>query len=263
MSDDNTLRINKDKETTLDFQVQIDGADDILSKTIVKIVIDIDSKFALSFLADHTESDNWRVTIPVIPKDVLGDGSYDMRVEVIIDNYYFVPAKGKVTSLSEPTVTFGEAPKKAKEKIEERVSTGAGSADDMSAPTNALLKPEIKPKENATKLSAKTQKSPEDEHTNLSKIASEVVPGEGEPYAPDFNPQDVAEKIVLDALGIKPGERAKLVKQAGKGFLFKKDANGKPVVEGLDNPDFKKKLAALSNTQKEAKVKALLRELAD
>lgn len=270
--ENNTIRINRDKETPIEFKVKIEGADDLLDKTKVYFIIHLE-KFCLSFDCEHGTDDNWKVVIPVLPEELLENGSYDMCVEVIVDNYFFKPATGQVTILSAPEVSF--APKKEAVKPEEKkdvaaegVSAGAGDSQGQVAPTTNLLKPEKPPKNIHRVDKSAVQKSPEDELIDTDKLFSEIVPGEGEQYAQDdneddkFNPQKVAERIVLDALGIKPEARAKLVKQVG-GSLFKRGNDGRLIVEGLDDPTFKVKISEAAARQKEEKVKALLRDLAN
>lgn len=264
--ENNTIRINRDKETPIEFKVKIEGADDLLDKTIVYFIVHLE-KFCLSFKCEHGTDDNWKVVIPVLPKELLENGSYDMCVDVIVDNYFFKPASGQVTVMSAPEVTFTPKKDEEKKEVSER-APGAGDKSGFDAPTNKLLKPEIPPKDVHKIDKSAMQKSPEDELVDVDKLFGDIVPGEGEQYAQSdheddkFNPQKVAERIVLDTLGIKAEARERLTKR-GSGSLFERRADGRPLIEGLDDPIFKIKIGEAASRQKEEKVKALLRDLAN
>jgi hypothetical protein len=265
------VRISKNKETELEFQVKVQGTEDLRAETIVRFVIaKVDGTHDLVFHATRGTDNDWKVVLPPLAH-IQGD-SYDVRIEVIIDNYYFEPAHGKIMLLSEPRIilTMPHESKKVEraekeEKVEERQG-GAGTSGDMSAPTTTLLRTEHPPK------TSHRQDTPDDESIDKDKLF-DVKPGESiqEPQddgkdddededSDEFNPQRVAEQIIMDTLGLSKRQRQQVA--AKPGYLFKRDAEGKPVVAALSDPEIKRRLQERQKTAKEEKVKAILRDLA-
>ena len=276
MADEAVVRISRDKPTELEFQVVVKGTEDISAKTAVRFVIaKVDGTHDMIFHATHVDGDTWRVDIPVLER--LTDGSYDVRIEVIIDNYYFEPAQGKVTLLSDPRISMTSTvkakvkPKAKKEKVEER-APGTGTAfGGMEAPTTNNLRPEFPP---VTKHVEK--EDDEDDDKKKKKLPFIVKPGEGVPEAQDdgkddveefdelregFNPQRVAEQIIMKTLGLNKQQRRAIANKPG--YLFKRGADGKPVIAALSDPKVQRDLREREGAIKEEKVKALLRELAN
>lgn len=242
--EDKTLRINKDSEQKIDFQVKIESDEDLKNNTRVRFIIKTSDKYCIMLEASHDEDDTWSVDVPALPHLELG--SYDMTVEVILDNYHFEPSKGKVEIIGEPKVEFDNKEDKKEDKKEAKKvnEASAGSVNGGNpAPDNALLSPEFEPK---VTHKSKQQKTPEDELVNVEKIAAAVVPGEGEDYVeeiPSFDPKNTAEKVIMNVLGTRAAHKDR-IKTEGKGFLLKPKKIDEKVVE--KNEKLRKALSELN-----------------
>lgn len=227
MTDETTLRISKDAEQKIDFQVKIESDEDLKNNTIVRFIIKVSDQYCIMLEATHEEDDTWSVNVPIL--SYLEPGSYDITVEVILDNYHFQPSKGQVEIIGEPKVEFDNEKGKKEDKKDEKKKdnkkineASAGSVNGGNpSPNNALLTPEFEPK---VVHKSKQQKTPEDEHVDIEKIADKVVPGEGEDYAqeqpPSFDPKNTAQKVIMNVLGTKSSTKDR-IKTEGKGFLLK------------------------------------------
>lgn len=258
---DPVIKINLSKPTELDFDVSVktNCADD---KPCVRLSVELEvEKRWLSLVCvKDEETKKWSVTIP--PLKPLADRSeYPFIVEVILEDYYFVPAKGILQPMEAPSVdmaaqkkpvvtaTFDNKEEPTKEHIEER-APGAGDITGYVAPTTKLLKPEFPPK-------LKHVEKPDDEDEDIADViaVSSVTPGDAGRTAdnrkqPDgkggFDAREVAQRIVKDKV------KAKM--PATKGYLFKR-VGEQAVVEGLEPHNIKK-----VQDDKAKKVKDILKD---
>lgn len=271
MADASTIKINPAKSSDLEFDVMIQGMDDT-NLPVVKFVLSSDSAgYDLAFKCSKVDGEQhkWVARLPVLTH--LKDNTVKFHVEVIIDGYYFEPAQGEVTLVTDPSVKFQPTATKptVTTSFTVRQSDDDKKDDDKDkdeedeqitgqyAPTNSLLKPEEEPTQGSVKTA---QVGNNDEHIDISKIsdiASSVTPGETTDPLPqptddegdesDFDPRRIAETIVKNTFG------AGLQRPATQGALFKRTADGRPVVEGLESPADRAK-----KKQKEARVKEIL-----
>jgi hypothetical protein len=262
-----TIKINPAKPCELEFDVTIQGLEDSTTPT-VRFVLGGSQGFECSFPCDQNDDSKWVAKMPALP--FLKDNSVKFRVEVIVDGYYFEPAMGVAylvtdpsvkfqPSVTKPTVTTSFTVKQEGEpKAEEDEQVTAQYAGDNS-PTNALLKPEFEPKQGSVKTAQATKDDEHIDHTRIEDISSHVTPGETTDPEPqhgnnredegdeeDFDPKRVAESIVKNTFG-------GVQKPETRGTLFKRDGDGKAVVEGLDSPAKKAQKIA-----KAARVKEIL-----
>lgn len=255
---DPTIKINLSKPTELDFDVSVktNCADD---KPCVRLSVELEvEKRWLSLICvKDEETKKWTVTIPPL-KPLVDRSEYPFIVEVILEDYYFVPAKGMLQPMEAPSVemtsqkkpvvtaTFDEV---KKEPIEER-APGAGDITGYVAPTTKLLKPEFPPK-------LKHVEKPDDEDEDIADViaVSSVTPGDAGRTAdnrkqPDgkggFDAREIAQQIVKDKV------KAKM--PATKGYLFKR-VGEQAVVEGLEPHNIKK-----VQDDKAKKVKDILKD---
>lgn len=238
----------------------IQGMDD-MNVPVVRFVITSEAAqcdYSFSCKRVEGEKNKWCAKLPALLH--VKESTVKFHVEVIVDGYYFEPAQGSVTLVTDPTVKFTPSVSKptvttsftVRQEPDEKKDEEDEEITGQYAPTNALLKPEFPPPE--THVANK-----DDEHVDYSKIdaiSSEVVPGEGDPYPPrapdegdedDFDPRRVAESIVRKTFG------SGAAKPATQGTLFKRDKDGKTVIEGLDSPAGKAEKAL-----KAAKVREIL-----
>lgn len=272
---DPIIKINQTKPTELDFEISVQTSC-IEDCPCVRFCIELESErhwLCLVCRRDE-ETKRWLVTIPVL-KTYIERTDYPFILEVILEDYYFVPAKGFLQPVEAPTVSMtSQSPRKPtvtvsfnekneeeksedkekekeeeKEKIEER-APGTGTAyGGMEAPTNKRLKPERPPV-------TRHVEQPEEEDKDIEEvIGGKVVPGDTGMTAdnrkqPDgkgkFDPRSIAQNIVKDKI------RAQ--KPQNKGFLFRR-VGDKALVDGLEPEDVKKSLA-----EKAERVKDILKD---
>jgi len=276
---DSVIKINPSKTTELDFEVsvQTNCADD---KPCVRFAVELveEERWLSMVCTKDDKTKKWTVSIPPL-KPIVDRPEYPFILEVLVEDYYFVPAKGVLQPIQAPSadlsqskkpkvvVSFNVDDKKNDEKkkddkkkddkkvgpIEERFAGAAGAVGGgQSSPNNKLLVPEFPPKE----THVEDPDDDEESHDIEDVFPGRVTPGDTGMTADniaqsdnkgDFNAREIARQIVKD--------RLKVEKSSGKkGFLFNR-VNDKAVVEGLDSNEVKK-----MRTDKAAKVKQILKD---
>jgi hypothetical protein len=191
-------------------------------------------------------------------KDLKKD-SYPFRVEVVVDGYFFSPAKGALSLVQDPSVKFqtestrpsvitsftvkqDDAPSQ-----EVTEASGGGEVTGQFAPTNDLLKPEYEPPSSHAKAPGTEKDDELIDKTKLSDLGR-VRPGEGtaDSDIEEFDPRTIADTIIKDRIG-------SVARPDKKGSLFKRDKDGKPMVDGIDTPE-----QARDRKEKSARVKQIL-----
>jgi hypothetical protein len=265
---DSIIKINPSKTTELDFEVRVQTncADDM---PCVRFAVELveEQRWLSMVCTRDDDTKRWTVSIPPL-KPIVDRPEYPFILEVLIEDYYFVPAKGVLQPIQAPAadlsqskkpkiaVSFDADEKKKKKKketpIEEQFSGAAGSVNGgQSSPNNNLLVPEFPPEE--------THIDPlddEDSHDIGDVFPGRVTPGDTGMTADniaqsdnkdEFNAREIAQQIVKDRVNVK--------KTSGKkGFLFKR-VNDKAVIEGLHTAEIKE--MRKSNA---AKVKKILND---
>lgn len=104
---DNNIQINPNKSSELEFDVIVQGVEDITNIPMVRFVIvsaidDCDYSFNCSKI--EGEKTKWIARMPAFPQFKLNTAKF--RVEVIIDEYFFTPAEGEITFITSPKVEF-------------------------------------------------------------------------------------------------------------------------------------------------------------
>lgn len=260
---DTTLKINPASNAELEFDVMVQGIDD-KTPPEVRFVVETeqyDRMFKCTRVAE--EKHKWCAKLPAM-KDLKQD-SCSFRVEVVVDGYFFVPAKGTLSLVRDPDVKFQTESTRPSVttsftvKQEDTVSqpveeaSGGGEVTGQYAPTNALLKPEYEPPRSHMKQPG-TEK--DDEHIDITALGL-PVPGQTTDVQPEgsnshelvgeFDPREVAERIIKDKVGAVKRPQA-------RGTLFKRDGAGKPLIDGIDTPDQKR-----AREEKSARVKEILK----
>lgn len=283
MAEENVIKLNPNKASTVDFEVTLSGVDGMVPtvRFVIQNVLD-----GVDWAVQCTKLDKtkWQASFPAFKGVELDSAKF--AVEVIVDEYYFKPAEGEVHFVNAPDVSFKpssgtkptvtasftvkqepeEKPKKPKKVVKE--AAGGSEVTGQYAPTNDLLKPEEDP--TVTQSSVKVAQAELDDQyidkSRLDDITDEVIPGEGDQYAQDdgkddtdeinqdegatkFDPKSVAESIIQQTIGLGVSHRG----SEKRGSLFNRDADGKIVVPGLENPAQKKALA-----EREQRVKEIL-----
>lgn len=253
---DAVITINPTKKSELEFDVIIQGMDNKVKPSVRLSFMSAALGCSLVFDCRAVDGDDnkWTAMLPAMP--FIQETSMPFRVEVVIDGYYFEPAAGTATLVTDPTVKFQPSVSKPtvvtsftvkqvdSKPVEE---AGSGMAFDTTAPTNALLYPEFPPEETHVSTGQPTADDQIINHEKLSNIASSVTPGpvalavEPPVSDEDFDPREVAAAIVKQTI-------KGVTKPASRGSLFARDAEGKPIVAGLDTPA--QRATKLANSEK-------------
>lgn len=255
MSDEATISLNPAKTSELDFEVTVQGLDDDEPPVVRFVIIGDETNYDHSFRCTRIEDEKhgWNVKLPVLDH-ITGD-SAPFRVEVIVDGYYFEPARGDIAFIKKPDIKIGEKKKatrptvttsfKVKQDDSITESSGGGEITGQPQITNSLLVPEFEPKQSGPVRPSEDENI---DHDKLSDIASDVVPGQGTDdtgMAAAFDPKTTAAEIVARTIG-------KVQRPEKQGSLFARRA-GKTAIPGLED-------AKTQRTQqnKAAKVKEIL-----
>lgn len=225
-----TITLNPNKPSSFDFDVTISGLDN--NTPIVRFVID-NFKDSTHLMVDCEKIDpknkksKWKANFPILEID---ENNRDFRIEVIVDEYYFVPCTGTINFITTPEVNIST---NKKPKVSATISVDEGaecsSITGQYAPTNNLLKPEYPPIESKSKT---PRTEPLDDLINLDDLSSSITPGTGAQYA-QKDPDEIANKILGNNAPVDPTK---------KRSLFSRDSSGKPIVPGLESKQQKDKI---------------------
>lgn len=279
MAEQSIIKVNKSSSTEIEFEVDITGLDKTTDKSAVRFVIEnAGDGYDIVIIAKHIKDAEWKLVIPAL--SFLKKTSYESRLEVVLDGYYFVPAKATISMADEPTIkitskatkTLIEDVETTEEAITETVIEdvivedvieegvgGAGSPPPEDAGVSNLADiPEFSPE---SKLKY-PKGSNADEHIDaerlnqeaIEKIASSVTGMEG-PQIAVPEKESAAAKIVKSVIG-----NVKKPSVAGK--LFKRSSTGKAIVEGLEDEEIKAELAKAEEAKiaKSKKVSEMLKK---
>lgn len=269
--DEPIIKIHTTKDTDLDFEVsvQTNCADD---KPCVRFSVELvpDQQWLSLVCNKDEETRKWHVNIPPL-KEFVDRSEYPFILEVILEDYYFVPAKGLLQPVTTPTVDMGSQKKptitasfglrapvddkdEKEEKDEKLEETGRAPGTgtrygDYKVPVINKPQPEFKPKDTHVE-------EPDIEQPDIEEvIGAKVTPGDQGMTAdnrkqPDgkggFDARAIAANIIKDKMKAKKPET--------KGFLFKR-VGEQAIVEGLEPKNVKKVL-----DEKAQKVKKILKD---
>lgn len=271
MAQDSTITINPSKRSDLEFDVIIQGMDDISNIPLVRFVMTSESlECDCSFRCKKIEGEKhkWIAKLPVLSH--IKENTLSFHVEVIIDGYYFEPAGGLATLVADPVVKFQPTVGKptvstsftVKQTDEEVSVVESGATSDLGqiAPTTALLKPEYDP--DFEEGNVKIQDAPKFDQlvdtTRLSDVGTPTVPGPGAKNEPQDDGKTDDENNAFDARTIADSivrtVRGKTVAPTGRGSLLRRDQQGNAVVAGLDTP-----ATALAKATNATRVKEILK----
>lgn len=222
MAEKSIIKVNKNKPTTVDFDLNIEGVDN-QKKTTVRLIIEgVVGGCDIAIAATKGNDGQWSVRIPNLKN--FEDKKYNVSLEVVVDGYHFVPASGELMLVDEPTVKIVSETVAEGELIEEGAMDAPGP--DVQVTNNLTGKPEfpIEAKttfnqghnedeaidmdklrqqaglEKKTKIKDIASKVDSHESTQLAKEMEEAAPTDG------FDPAAEAAKIIE---GIIPGIRTK------------------------------------------------------
>lgn len=221
----NNIVINPLKTSTIEFEVIIQGSDIVIPKVrLVALSASDECSYLFACERKDKEKNIWEAKIPALLH--VKDSTMPFCIEVILDDYIFIPAEGTLTLVSVGDVKTEVPAIKNVALVQESEITG------QYAPTNNLLKPEEEPKQSSVKAMDIQKDDELVDKTQLSDLGSSFTPGEETDKPTDivsYDPKQVAEEIVKNMVGsVKKPEKP--------GTLFSRK-NGKVVVDGLDSPD--------------------------
>lgn len=272
-TENNTIRINPTKPSTLEFDVMISGLDTIVP--IVRFVIQkANEEVDWVVKCSKLEGTKWQASFPAFKNFKVN--SCEFCVEVIVDEYFFKPAEGMIEFINTPDISFNSKTRSNKPSVttsftvkqsdemvkplknKKVVIETSGEVTGMYAPTNGLLSPEENPEYDESNVKIPhTEK--DDELVNKARLwkitDKEPTPGTGASYPEedidddltdtDIDPTKVVEAILL----------TKHTLPISQGSLFKRDADGKAIVPGLESVSQKQ-----ARIIKEQKIKDILKQ---
>lgn len=284
MSDATTIKINPAKNSDLEFDVMIQGIDDINIPAVRFVITSEVAQCDYAFRCKRVEGEKykWVASLPAL--EHVKESTVPFHVEVIVDGYYFEPAQGTVIlvtdptvkfqpSVSKPTVTTSFVVKQSEDKpvetakdtnlsgkqAEEDEQVNAQYSNNIS-PSNTLLTPEEEPTKSSVKTAQATKDDQSIDHTRLSDLGSSVTPGEttdpepqrGNNY-PSGEEGDEGDEREFNPKRIAESIVRKTVggsaqRPQTQGTLFQRDKAGNIQVKGIDTPNAKATKAA--NAQK-------------
>lgn len=244
MSEEAQISLNPSKPSKLEFEVKIQGLDDMVP-AVRFVLMNVGDNMNFSFVCEQTdEAHGWIAKLPTLTQITLD--SVKFRVEVIVDGYYFEPASGELSFVRTPDVKMSKNKEnrptvttsfKVHQDDPIKESSGGGEVTGQIAPTNQLLKPEFEPKTSASVTPVEDEYIDMDKIqpiANISDIASSVTPGTGNHDdsidTSVFDPKQVAKDIVSRTVG-------KVERPNTKGSLFRRTSSGKALVPGLEDQE--------------------------
>ncbi|PPD55679.1 MAG: hypothetical protein CTY12_00035 [Methylotenera sp.] len=272
MAEENVIKLNPNKASTLEFDVTVSGLDGA-PPTVRFVIHEMLSGVDWTVNCSKIEKNRWQASFPAFKNMELDKNNFS--VEVIVDEYFFKPAEGEIVFINAPDVSFDkpksnkptvsasftvkqdeevvEKPKKPKKPVVKE-AMGGGEVTGQFAPTNDLLKVEEDP--NFVHSHLKTAQAVKDDQSiDLEKLdpesdieddvdldaeealsVEEIIPGAGRQYAQDDGKEEFNPKKVAENIlhqTIGIGVSNRGVEK--KGSLFTRDADGKILVPGLES----------------------------
>jgi len=239
------LTIENTTKQLLEIELTMQGVD-AMKETKVCFCIETED-MTLCFDGEKGESDTWKFNIPVLSQ--LKRTTYDYKIIVVTDGYYFEPAAGVVTVVG-PRDIYTSAPKnvtlepkKAKEEPKPKMVASADEEEKVVKKEEKKLdkkfvkkavkevpvkkKPEKKVEKPAEK---KVEKKVEPKVTKKKKkVKEEAKPTPEKKVTFKQSVKDTASEILAEAVSddVEPSDRDKAIKQA----LAEVKKTEKPIVE--------------------------------
>lgn len=230
MSSSSIVKADPANPTVLEFDISIEGAGlKRKDNAVVRFVLHTNQDGDRLYACKHEDGNLWSVSLPALKE--FNKKTLTYTIEVVVDGYFFEAADGDVVIAVEPKAKAKVAPAKTrKEKEVVTEASGGGEVTGQYAPTNDLLKPEYEPPRSHAKAPGTEKDDEFIDKKKLSDLGSKVVPGEGteDSDIETFDPRQVAADLIKSKFG-------RIQKPTVKGSLFKRDGQGKVVVETADD----------------------------
>lgn len=142
MSKQSIIKVNKNSATNIDFQVEIEGIEEKHSPTVRLVIENVVSGCDVTVAAKHKKDNEWTVTVPNLKN--FTKKTYKTYLEVVVDGYHFVPAKGTVEITDDPVVKVVSEHVET-DDIVEGINSGTTTASgpDTQVTNNLTGKPEF------------------------------------------------------------------------------------------------------------------------
>lgn len=212
MSEDVT--IVQTQENTIEFDLSIEGVNTDLAPE-VRFVIQTNA-MDMSFDCEQSDDEQWQVKIPAMSH--LDKTSYPFRVEVIVDGYHFIPAKGNVQVTKGPNVK-GSQPNNTLFKTPAKTKNKNNKTDNSKKPQSGK---EEKTQRTDNSQSRQNTKQQTGESEQPDAQINEQQPSE--PAIPPVQEQpEVPEQTVPEQSTPQPNEQ--VAEQPSVGFPTLKQTN--------------------------------------
>ena len=170
------MKLSLDRENILEFNVDIQGYANTSTTMAPKVRKILEQKNMGFCMVATKEDKTYSIVIPEM-KNIMESGVYDARMEVIIDNKYFVPWESQIEFDREVKV---EAAPIIKEELQPVVSVQAQPViKEIPQPQKRVVKEESpsKPKKKATLqliVDNKPKRKIKKENTNIDSIIDDL-----------------------------------------------------------------------------------------
>jgi len=198
--ENNTIRLNPTKASTLEFDVTVSGLENI-TPTVRFVIENASDGIDWVVNCSKLEGSKWQASFPAFKDFKLNTCKF--CVEVIVDEYFFKPAEGEIIFINSPDVSFtpkvgpkpsvttsftvkqDDKPVKPKKKKVSEAASGGPEVTGQFAPNNSLLKPEENPEDTHGKVKV-AQAELDDQFIEKEKLDDmsdeEPIPGDGRQY---------------------------------------------------------------------------------
>ena len=189
------VTIDNTKEQQLELEITVQGVDQT-KETKVCFVIESEG-MDFGFKAEKGESDTWVVNLPKLP--MLERTTYDYKVVVISDGYYFEPASGIATVVG-PRDVYTSDPKnvtvKPVKKDGEKKEKKEKKVEKKKPPVSETTRPREKP---IAQMARELMEMSGDKQPKFS----DILLTEAEEITPEPDSKDEKVRRILEDSGFK------------------------------------------------------------
>ena len=187
-----TISLNPSKTNNIEFQLTVQGEGDHTPQ-VRFVILQLFGESDLSIPCSKLSGDKWRA---LLPKNVaLVEADYKFVVEVVINEYFFEPASGKLAILSDPVVKIEDA-------VKPKASIVFTANETVEVEDEDLISEDVEP-------------SIDEDILNYAPL--EDIDLSGAPI-PAIQENNITEPVVTK-----------------RGRLFERTEDGKPIIRGVDS----------------------------
>lgn len=237
------IAINFVTGQSVQFDVSIEGLDD--NTPDVRFVISgATVGYDVTLPCEHVDDNTWVVEVPKLP--VKKAATLSFKIEIVVDGYYFVPAKGEIKATTGPTVSVKNTKVTAIQTIAAESTSHVDLPISSSSVSSAVDDPsvdaareveEVVPVEYIDSTAPHIEELPVVETDEVADYVSQPAELtqlsemlEASP-APTFNPKDAAQRAIQSVLG------GVVVRPERPGSVLTRDAKGRVVGAGVETAE--------------------------